>query len=126
MFALGFGKPLLFLAFGALPIHFASFDVFTKKQTATGTFLRIPLANFGAATGRGADEDGLAATAPEFPSFQLFADRAFFHGFPSTFFFLKNSNIDNGETKALSPSDARLCAPDPPAKKSRRKPARKL
>ena len=80
--ALGFGQSLLFPALGALTVHLLVFYVILEKQAATGAGRGVPGADPCPAVRARADEDGLAAAAPELPFFHFLAHRTFFHDQP--------------------------------------------
>lgn len=82
MLALGLGQALEFLAFGTLPNHFALTEVVAENQPATGAIRGIAFGDGGTAGWQRTAEHRLATAAPGFVFFQLFADRAFFHGRP--------------------------------------------
>lgn len=77
--ALRFGQSLFLFTFGALAIHFSIFDVFGKKESASGAFRGVTLAVLSSAALHRTDEDRLAIAAPVFPFFHFLADRTFFH-----------------------------------------------
>jgi hypothetical protein len=80
IFALDFGKSLLFAAFGTLTIHLAVFDIVFEQQATAGTGFGVTIANDRSAIRHGADEYGLARAAPVFSFFYFFTNRTFFHG----------------------------------------------
>jgi hypothetical protein len=79
VFALPFGKTLLFLTLGALAVHFAGFHIVGEQQTATRTGLGIAATDFCPAIGLGADKDRLAGATQIFTFCLFFADGAFIH-----------------------------------------------
>jgi hypothetical protein len=77
--ALGFGKSLLLLALGTLPIHFAGFHILLEQQSAARADLHPLFTEFRPAPRRRAEKYRLTRLAPVLAFLFFLAYRTLFH-----------------------------------------------